>query len=308
MPENENEENGEDVVGVAEIDASTYYGCIPYDKSDTVVVTGGAESLVEFQLTDSSGNPLDLSLWFCDKNPHTMGVRFSFADNSVVSRNESPVMIVDASLGKVQFLLPEFVTKIPCIYYFYFGINKTDEITGVSVLKHVCPSRGLLLVEWSPWMEHVYEDQRIHHKCVPTLKDVRRKLDDFASKNTLLKQVEFSADDIVHAMLYPLDAYNDLFFNGNTVGRRYSLTNFPYYEQWVTGTAGELMQIASLHYTRNKMMENHGGIQGDEMNRDTQYLQISQMLKQEYMAWLKGMKQKFNYRNRTRSGTISTSW
>ena len=271
----------------------TYYGCIPYDKTNTVVLNGGAPSTVEFQVRDGSGAPVDLSYWFppdvpVEEQDSIFSVRMAFADNSIVAKADIIGNILDPVFGKIQFELPKYVYDMPCIYFFYSSVKHRES----GAVQHVFPGRGVLLVEWSPWMEHLAHCP-VKHKTVPTLEDVRRRLDDFIGKNDLLKQYEFSADDIVHAMIRPVYLFNE---EPPRLRRfQYTLATFPFYENWVQGTAAELLQTATFHYVRNKMMSNHGGIQGDEKGRDREYMQFAQMYKEEYIQWVRRKKTELNY-------------
>jgi hypothetical protein len=97
------------------------------------------------------------------------------------------------------------------------------------------------------------------HRIVPAIEDVRRKMDDFIGKNDLLDQVEYSTDDIVNAMAWPVAKFNEL--PPRLCRYRFTLMNFPYYDSRLTGTACELLRISVFHLTRNKLLSAHGGIQ-----------------------------------------------
>jgi hypothetical protein len=171
--------------------------------------------------------------------------------------------------------------------------------------QHVFPGRGLLLVEWSPWMEHL-ESCPVKHRTIPTLDDVRRRLDDFVGKNDLLRQYEFSADDIAHAMIRPVYIFNE---EPPRLRRfQYALATFPFYENWVQGTAAELLQVAVHHYVRNKLLSNHGGIQGDEKGRDKEYAHLAGVAREEYLQWVRRKKHELNYSAGQGWGTIHSEY
>ena len=294
-----------------------YYGCVPYDKTNTVVISGGAPATIEFQFRDSSGTPIDLSYWFPTEsfsteepgqrrrrktgNKYVLCLRFSFADNSFIAKTDVFGHVIDASFGKVQFALPEYVYNMPCIYFFYGSVRHRKE----SAPRHVFPGRGLLLVEWSPWMDHL-EHCPQKHRTIPTLEDVRRRLDDFLGKNDLLRQYEFSADDIAHAMMRPVYIFNE---EPPRLRRfQYTLATFPFYENWVQGTAAELLHIAVHHYVRNKLLSNHGGIQGDEKGRDKEYAHLAQVAREEYLRWVRRKKHDLNYSGGQGWGTIHSEY
>jgi hypothetical protein len=272
---------------VIQQNSETFYGCIPLDKSNTFVVACGAPATLIYQIRQADGTPVDLSSFFPTESPEEgsdrLFVRFFIADKSSVANRYETAQILDLKQGKVQIDLPDYVYEIPCIYTFNIAIGDKITFRSTHKAKYVAPGRGVVLVEWSAFMPHL-ENNRYSHRVVPSLEDVRRKLDDFVGKNDLLQQVEFSSDDIVNAMLYPVTLFNST--PPKLRRATYNIATFPYYDQWVLGTAGELLRIAALHYTRNKLMAQHGGIAGDEKMRDRDYLQLAQMYRQEYQNWI----------------------
>jgi hypothetical protein len=119
-------------------------------------------------------------------------------------------------------------------------------------------------------------------------------------------QYEFSADDIVHAMVRPVYIFNEE--PPRLRNFRYTLTTFPFYENWVHGTAAELLQLAVHHYVRNKLMSQHGGLSGDEKGRDREYMQLAQMYKEEYRQWVHRKKMDLNFSNKQGWGTIHSDY
>jgi hypothetical protein len=294
---------------VIQQNAETFYGCIPFDKSNTFVITGGAPASLIYQIRNSDGTPVDLSSFFPTENPEEgengFFVRFAVADKSSVANRYETAQIIDLKQGKIQIELPDYVYNIPCIYLFHVSIanKKTFPVTRKAI--YIAPGRGVVLVEWSVFMTHL---ERCHypHRVVPSLEDVRRKLDDFTSKNDLLQQVEFSADDIVNAMIRPVSLFNST----PPKLKRYTFTvaSFPYYDEWVIGTAGELLRIAAIHYVRNKLMSQHGGIAGDEKQRDRDYLQLAQLYQHEYQNWVCLEKDTLNSRYDQGFGTLHSPY
>jgi hypothetical protein len=127
---------------------------------------------------------------------------------------------------------------------------------------------------------------------VPAIEDVRRKMDDFIGRNDLLDQVEYSTDDIVNAMVWPVAKFNEL--PPQLRRYRFTLMNFPYYDNWLIGTASELLRISVFHLTRNKLLSSHGGIQGDEKGRDMEYLRLATQYREEYLQWARFAKASLN--------------
>jgi len=285
--------------GVVTQNNETYYGCVPLEKSNAVIVGGGAPSTVEYQIRDANGTPVDLSTFFDLDDPggeddhNGLFIRFAVADNTMIAKRSERGNIIDARLGKVQFPLPDYVYDIPCIYTFHFAVGdkETYPISGKPVW--VAPGRGVLLVEWTPFVTH-NDRCPMKHRVVPAVEDIRRKLDDFIGKNDLMAQVEYSTDDIVNAMIWPVAKFNEL--PPQLRRYRFTLMNFPYYENWLIGTASELLRLSVIHLTRNKLLSTHGGMQGDEKNRDQEYIRIAAQYREEFLLWARLTKTSLNLR------------
>jgi hypothetical protein len=297
--------------GVVRQNEDRYYGCIPYDKSNAVIVEGGAPSTVVFQIRGGDGNPVDLSRLFDQKNPggeadnHGVFVRFAVADNTLIANTSEQGHVLDAKNGTVQFELPDYVYEIPCIYSFHLAVADKNNYQRTGKPLYVAPGKGIVLVEWTPFVTH-NEHCPMPHRVVPAVEDVRRKLDDFLGKNDLMAQVEYSADDIANAMILPVRIFNE------TPPRlrrfQFTLMNFPYYEYWVLGTAAELLRISVLHYTRNKLLSSHGGLSGDEKARDREYLQLAQLYQEEYRNWVRIKKNELNMSSGQGWGTLHSDY
>ena len=101
--------------GVVTSNQDTYYGCVPLDKTNTVVIDGGAPATVVYTIRDASGNPIDLSKFFIQSDPNGednengLFIKYSVADGTQVSKFVEQGYVLDAEKGKVQFNIPELV-------------------------------------------------------------------------------------------------------------------------------------------------------------------------------------------------------
>ena len=297
--------------GVVTQNEDRYYGCIPYDKSNTIVVEGGAPATVVYQIRDVNGTPVDLTPLFDQTQPggvddrHGLFLRFAVADNTRVARQTEQGSILDAKTGKVQFELPEYVYDIPCIYTVHLAVADKESYPENGRPLYIAPGKGVILVEWTPFVQH-NDRCPMPHRVVPAVEDIRRKLDDFLGKNDLMAQVEYSADDIVNAMILPVRMFNET--PPRLARFQFSLMTFPYYEYWVLGTAAELLRLSVVHYVRNKLLSAHGGLQGDEKNRDREYLQLAQMYKDEFRQWARFKKHELNFSAGQGWGTLHSDY
>jgi len=120
---------------VALQNSDAHYGCIPYDKTNTVVVNGGALTTVEFHVRDSNGAAIDLSYWFPvdvppEEQKYALGIRFTFADNSVTARRDVMGSVIDPINGQVQFELQIPVDYVGSDYILELDINWLFRVTN----------------------------------------------------------------------------------------------------------------------------------------------------------------------------------
>jgi hypothetical protein len=286
-----------------------FYGCVPLDKSNTFVVEGGAPATLNYQVRDSNGTAVDLTNYFSEGDTGEEGengifAKFAVADNTSIAKQHEQGKVLDARNGLLQIPLPDYVWNLPCIYTFHLAIGHRESFTIADTPIYIAPGKGVVLVEWTPFVKH--STGIMLPRVVPALEDIRRKLDDFVGKNDLLGQVEFSADDIVNAMIRPVSFFNEL--PPRLRRFEYTVATFPYYENWVTGTAAELLQLAVVHYTRNKLLSSHGGLQGDEKARDREYQQLAMFYKKEFQEWARFKKHQLNYSRGQGWGTLFSEY
>ena len=297
--------------GIVRQNEDRYYGCIPLEKSNTMIAEGGAPATMVYQIRDGNGIPVDLTSLFNldqpggDLDRYGIFLRFAVADNTQVSRNVEQGTVLDAKNGTVQFELPDYVYNIPCIYTFHLAVADKNTYPSDGKPVYIAPGKGVVLVEWTPFVTHNVHCP-IRHRVVPAVEDIRRKLDDFIGKNDLLAQVEYSADDIVNAMILPVRLFNEL--PPRLARFQFSLMTFPFYEFWVLGTAAELLRISVVHYVRNKLLSSHGGLQGDEKVRDREYMQLANQYKEEYLQWARFKKHELNFSAGQGWGTLHSDY
>jgi hypothetical protein len=290
-----------------------YYGCVPYDKTGTVVVQGGYPATVDYEIRDDSGNPVNLSPFFNqndpggENDPYGVFVGFALADHSYICRIPQPAQLLDAEQARIQFTLPEFLFSFPCIYRFSVGIADKSKVMQTGEMIYVAPRQGFLVVEWTPFMAH-HRRCPVPHAVVPSLRDLRIALDDFVSKNDLLSQVEYSADDLAFALTEPIRQFRETPPNLKKFAMIETVATFPYYHNWLRAACAELLGISVKHYMRNKLLSSHGGITGDEKNRDRDYFQQEFSLKEEYRIFCAQKKLQLNLSQSQGWGTTLSNY
>lgn len=120
--------------------------------------------------------------------------------------------------------------------------------------------------------------------CGPlTIAEIRAAIRDrCAEDNYLLDRVEFQDGDILFAIRRPVDWWNETVPQGIST---YSYSTFPFRYHWLDAVIGELLRIAGLQLSRNRMQLNGGGITSDDKARAELYLNIGTKMINEWKAW-----------------------
>jgi len=120
--------------------------------------------------------------------------------------------------------------------------------------------------------------------CGPlTIGEIRAALRDrCAEDNYLLDKVEFQDGDIMYAIKRPIDWWNETVPSGVPT---YSYSTFPFRYHWTDAVIGELLRIAGLQLSRNRLQLNGGGITTDDKARAEVYLNLGNKLISEFKIW-----------------------
>lgn len=107
---------------------------------------------------------------------------------------------------------------------------------------------------------------------------IRLYLNDYADMNRLLRSEESSDNKIILAINYVLSDWNA----SDPVRRTYTCDNFPSTKLMIDGAVIQLLRMAGIYNSRNKLNYSAGGLSVQLHDKG-----------QEYMAWLNSMKQDY---------------
>lgn len=125
-----------------------------------------------------------------------------------------------------------------------------------------------------------------------TVMDVRLALmDTSAAANQLLDDLEFSDMMILNCIMRAVDEWNE---TPPQLSQRFDATNFPWREHLLQGTVGYLLQMVAYRYTRNRMQYSAAGFQMDVNDKGPQYIQLAQIARQEWRAFIASKKTELN--------------
>lgn len=267
-------------------ETSTYEGCPVPTKTDVVLGKQGVASTVQWNFTDGNGNPVDLSAYFNPSDSVSLGdlgyelqIKIQGCEEGTVYA-EGTADVVYPETGLIQFALIPGIYNYGGIFVVSAGVVDTDteEVLAVSTF----------LIS----LERTAFSGTKHRGKMPTIQEIRMRLADSAVENDLLGQVEFSAADIVDAIRIPVREWNET--PPLMTRYRFSCLNFPYYELWMKGILYHLLRRAISHYQRVKLRVNHGGVSGDDREKDQEYMSMAELYRQEFRESLLNIKTQLN--------------
>lgn len=284
-------------------DTSCHEGCPVLTKVRHIVVPKGICPTIEWPLRAANGKAINLSLCFpvdADEESEssesstsvslsvpvpagtTFAVRARFAEcDNRGTIYERPGAVADAASGKVRFTLPKEVFDEAGINVMSVAIVSVDA-EGVEL--PVFAERGLLSMEDSLW------GNTGNRQSPPTLADIRMHLRDTGVENDFLQDVEFDADELVSALVQPIQYWNEV----PPPIAYLTCRTFPFKYHWMRATVSELLKTAAHHYMRNNVNVDHGGVRGNFKDRFKEYLAVAKMYEEEWKVFVDEKKVSIN--------------
>lgn len=115
------------------------------------------------------------------------------------------------------------------------------------------------------------------------LSRIRQRIRDFATANDVTGYPEFSVEEIVTAILEPIECYNEALPHIHT----FTPYDFPYRQQWVDATVARLLQTAGYWMMRNDTPIQAEGAAANERAKYQIVLKIAQDLWDRYNQFVK---------------------
>ena len=211
---------------------------------------------------------------------YAMEVRLQPADEPV-----EPMWIVPGAVkaphgGLIEFNVPHEVSDLGGIFVVNLGLCRVSD--GRPLYVH----RGLLCVERSAWRSPSVDCK------MPTLSDIRMRIMDTDTENLLQGYVEFTTADLLDSVVGAVREWNGT--PPNLSNYTFTCSTFPWIEPWLNKIISSLYTKAAMRYGRNKLLVSHGGVQGDDLNRDQAYQAIAQQFDQLWKQWMQTKKRELN--------------
>ena len=153
----------------------------------------------------------------------------------------------------------------------------------------VATDMSLMWIERSLFVDPMVDDT--FHKGPPGVQNLRMALLDFPESNLLLDDYEFKIDQLMHALTWPVTTWNS---TPPPLRPALDTRDFPFRNEWTQATCGILFRHAAHGYRRNHLPYSAGGVSVDDHNKETQYLQASELVLSEYKDFVRYKKLEIN--------------
>lgn len=264
-------------------------GCPVLTKLRNVVTKKGVAAVVEWPLLNAAGKSLDISDCFPtvqsqseDGSLSESGEEGRIAVRLTTCDERGPILEVDgvvkeAATGTIRFEVPSSAADYAGIYRMSIGVYSAGD-------KLLFVDDGLLSVERSAFGDP------LEMRGPPTLAEIRMAMRDSAGENNLLRNVEFSNDEIIFSIVRPIADWNET----PPPVAPMTCNTFPWRHNWLKAVCGYLLQTAGFHYVRNKLSASHGGLQVNDKDKDNAYFALAQKFLDDWKLWLQSKKVQIN--------------
>lgn len=243
---------------------------IPCSENDIPVVPGSSSvSAVSESSASSSGPCEDIQFLVSAKwSEWVVGCPMGATVTDV------PVQVHRPDEGIVRLQVNPLLAGRPGLFRIEWGIF--DRLNRLIAVDH-----SLVSVEFNSFGERLPEVRP------PTIKELQMWIMDSApNENFLLDDVEFTPEQILLALAWPIERWNEL----PPHTRTYSSADFPFRHIWMLGTVSKLYEMAAHHYRRNFLPTSGGGVSVPDKGKERDYLAESMRLRQEFEAMLHAKK------------------
>lgn len=278
----------------------------------SVVIRGGSQPTIEWQMHDADGNPVNLSDCVCPPASSSSNSSSSASDSSSSSsaancpatiklrlreqlslgrcvaeaRYTYDGTITNAAEGLVQVDLPRRQTLLPGVYFAEMAAVATNDAGEEYVL---FSNIFYVVVEQGLWAKR---PRNLTALGPPTIAEVRLHLRDSSPEESfLLDNVMFDDAEIAQAIILPVQYWNEI---PPPLGKHATTHNFPFRYHWLIGITGHLFLIAAEHFRRNTLQYDAGGVRIDDMNKEQPYEAAAQRRLEEYRAFVRAKKAEIN--------------
>ena len=270
-------------------------GCTLFTAVKAILADQGVPATVRHQLRDRAGRPADLSELFpegssLDSQDAATGavkvrIKEALATELDATNNplwQLPATVVDAREGVVEFSLPKAVVEYAGIYLVSVGVLDADAVPQMV-------DAALMSVEKSLWAAKT--EVVLRQDGPPSLLEIRTSMvDRDPADNSLLDRVEFSTEQVLEAIVQPVQYFNEQ----PPPLTKFTTRTFPFQAAWQDAVIGNLLIAAAHNFRRNQLAYSAGGVSVDDKNKEGPYLAYGTQLQQAYKDWVLNKKVELN--------------
>jgi hypothetical protein len=273
---------------------STVNGAPVYGRMRAVTFTQGQCGVVEWQLHDKDGHPVNLeSCGLTDGSLSVPDAEFRVVlrlkEQLSIGNARRPIeveaQVIDASEGRVQAEITKGMTDLPGVYYGEMAlVSAQAEAAGQPCVIFgntfsVIVNRGTfgpLGQEGGP----------------PSIAEIRLHLRDSApGESFLLDNLMFDDAEIALAIARPIMYWNE---TPPPLDEVYNTQNFPFRYHWLEGICANLFLMVAEQFRRNDFQYSAAGLQINDQNKAQAYEQAGQTRWQAYREWVRATKATIN--------------
>lgn len=187
------------------------------------------------------------------------------------------VTVVTPAEGKIHLTIPKEQTPYAGIWWAAFILYNNS---------------GEAVQEFPYWLYIRKSINSPHRENTPlTIAEVRLFLmDQCPSDNFLLDDLEFADTEVMAAIRWPVDKWNET----PPDVLRVTQTTCPWRYHWMIGAASQLLRMAAHNYARNSLQYSAGGVSVRDKTKDQQYISMSKDLQAEFISWMEAKKVEIN--------------
>ncbi len=260
------------------------FGCDVKQGLNFSITKQGINAQIQWPVVSLSGNAMEID----DVVKVLVQIRQDNEPSHYIQRVLGTVVNPNSNI--IQFSLPESIFSRAGIYSIDAGLFTTNHGTELKDFVGKPPQyiqSGYIMVERTSFAT----DDKNNAK-LPRIDEIKNILQDYTDANTLLNESEFSNSDIIMAIMQPIQEWNET----PPILRDFIFTcsSFPYHYEWTHATAAYLLKTAIHKYMRNKLITSHGGVSGDDLNRNGEYSSLYTTLINDWKEWRQRAKYAIN--------------
>lgn len=269
---------------------SALTGCPDPSQGNAIVMPGIAGAKICHTLRDGNGGAINLAAFVPSSETTTTALTSSttmpqeyqhhvLLINAICAMSsiiQVPATIAAPSEGLVCFDMPQSIANSPGIYQVEWQI--VDQSNKVKIY-----DKGLLSVE--PTISHRSIGQ------IPsgplTFSEIRLRLRDYPELNEYWGNYEYSADEILHAILEPIKFFNEMVPHSIS----FSPEAFPFRHAWLEAVVARLLFIGGSYFLREeRTVQYQDNKQDSSQGKAEKYISIAQAMWDRYAMFCKEQK------------------